>query len=93
MELIYLVIIAALIEAVWQNLKMIWKTGEVNFNKVGTLVLGIFVAVSAGMDIFAMIGIPLAVVYAGEVLTGVLVSRGANVVHELIDRIQDYGGE
>ena len=93
MELITLVIVAAIVEAVWQNLKPIWKTGELDINKLGTLFLGIFVAVYAGVDIFEIIGLPLALPFAGAVLTGVLVSRGSNVVHDLIGIIAEYEGE
>ena len=90
MELITLVIVAAIVESTWENLKPIWKTGEIDLNKVGTLVLGVLVAVYAGVDIFEIIGLPLALPIAGAVLTGILVSRGANVVHDLIGIIAEY---
>ena len=90
MELIKLLIIAACIEAIWQNLKMCWGDGRFSLDKIGTLALGVFIAVYAGLDIFAMLGIPLGINVAGAVLTGILVSRGAAVVHDLIDSISAY---
>ena len=43
MEYAQLVIVAILIEAIWENLKMIWKDRKVNINTVGVLVLSIIV--------------------------------------------------
>jgi hypothetical protein len=38
---------------------------------------------------FYMVEVPLAVPYAGAVLSGLLISRGANFVHDLLKLIQD----
>ena len=45
MEIAGLVIIAILVEAIWENLKMIWQNGKFNINMIGALVLGILICI------------------------------------------------
>ena len=47
-----------------------------------SIALGVIVCISAGADLTLLIGINLSVPYVGAALTGILVSRGANFVHD-----------
>lgn len=100
MESLYqLVLLALLIEAVWETGKMIWQEKRINVDRAGALVIGTAVAIGAGVDAFAMVGLPLSVPFLGDgavigaiigaALTGIILSRGANAVHDLIKRIQN----
>lgn len=88
MEFAQLVVIAILVEAIWENTKMIWKDKKVNVNMLGALILGILVCVLAKADVFAMVGINLSIQLIGYVLTGVIVSRGANFVNDLFKKLK-----
>lgn len=88
MDLSQIVIGAALVEAVWETGKMTYQKGKVLADRVGALVVGVGVAVAGGLDACAAVGIPMAVPFLGSVLTGVLISRGANFVHDLLGTIQ-----
>jgi hypothetical protein len=88
MDLSQIVIGAALVEAVWETGKMTYQKGKVSADRVGALVVGVGVAVAGGLDACAAVGIPMAVPFLGSVLTGVLISRGANFVHDLLGTIQ-----
>lgn len=57
------------------------------------LILGIFLCIVAGEDIFARFGITFAVPYLGSVLTGVFASRGANYASDIIGKITSVGKE
>jgi hypothetical protein len=83
------VVMALLVESVWQNLKMIWESGKFSVDKLGILLASVALCIFAKLDIFVAIGLPLDVPYVGFVCTGVLCSRGANGVHELIKKIRD----
>lgn len=87
MEYAQLVVVAILVEAIWENLKMIWQEGKFNWNMVGSLVIGIGLCVLTGVDIFPVVGLSLTIPYIGSVLTGIIVSRGANFVHDLISKL------
>lgn len=88
MDLSQIVIGAALVEAVWETGKMTYQKGKVSADRVGALVVGVGVAVAGGLDACAAVGIPMAVPFLGSVLTGVLISRGANFVHDILGAMQ-----
>ena len=85
-----LLILAAIGEAVWQTLKLVWepnanrKLGKFHPDKVGALAVGVLIAFGSGLDLPAMVGIPMSIPYLGIILTGVLISRGAGFVHDLL---------
>ena len=88
MDFAKIIIIAILVEAIWENFKMIWKDGAFNINMIGSLVLGIIVCILAKADVFGIVGIDLIFPAVGYVLTGVVASRGANFVNDLISKLQ-----
>lgn len=83
-----LIIIAILIEAIWENLKMIWQEGKFNINMLGSLILGIVVCIVTKISIFEVIGFEISINIIGYILTGVIVSRGANFVNDLFSRLK-----
>jgi len=90
MEAIQLIIVAILVEAIWENIKMIWENGKASIDRIGALVIGILVCVLTSVDIFPIVNIPIAIPIVGSVLTGIIVSRGANFVHDLLEKINAY---
>lgn len=89
MSIVTIITIALLVEAIWETLKMIWKEGKININTVGALAVGILVSILAKIDIFAMQDINLSLPVIGWILTGILMSRGANFIHDLFNKIGD----
>ena len=89
MDYAQLIIIAILIEAIWENLKMIWKDKKVNVSILGVLILSIIVCVLTSIDIFPIVGISMIVPYVGSVLTGIIVARGANFVNDLFTKLNN----
>ena len=88
MEITTLIIVAILVEAIWENLKMIWQQGKLNINMIGALILSVLVCVLARVNIFELLGVELACNIVGSILTGVIVSRGANFVNDLFGRLR-----
>lgn len=87
MEFTQVILIAILIEAIWENIKMIWQNGKFSVDKIGSLVMSILVCVLVNIDMFSLMNLNISVPFVGSVLTGILVSRGANFVHDLINKI------
>ena len=85
--IIAIVAIAFLCEAVWETLKMIWQDGKFSVDRLGAIIISVFVALIAGLDLFVLIGIPLAIPVVGFILTGLLISRGSNFVHDLYKKL------
>lgn len=83
------IILAFLVEAIYTNLRMIWDSNKFNWNNLGALIVAVLVAVVAGVDIFPALGINMIVPYVGSVLTGILISRGANVIFDVLKKINE----
>lgn len=81
-------VLAALIEAIMNTIKPIWetekRTPQFFINLAVGFVVAIGVNVLAGLDLFKLFGIPLLYPIIGTILTGVLLSRGSNFIHDLI---------
>lgn len=87
MEVQSIIILAFLVEAIWSNLRMIWDSNKFNWNNVGALVVSILVAVFTGVDVFPALGINGLIPYVGSILTGILISRGSNVIFDVLKKI------
>lgn len=87
MEYAQLVIVAILIEAIWENIKMVWQNGKFSIDKIGALVISILICILAKIDIFPIVNLSISVPVIGSILTGIIVSRGANFVHDLFNKI------
>jgi len=90
MDFFKLLVIAASLEALWETCKMFWQAGKVNADRIGAALLGVFLCIAAGVDFFALVSIPLSVPYAGMVLSGLLISRGANFIHDFLGSIERH---
>jgi len=82
---------AILVEAIINIIKNIQEK-ETSWKYWTSLVLGIavgiLVAFNWSIDIFRMIGMPDGQIpYVGAVLTGIVLSRGSNVLNDLIGRL------
>ena len=43
MEFIQLIVVSILVEAIWDNCKMIWQNGKVSIDRIGALFFGILI--------------------------------------------------
>ena len=84
-----IVVIALLAETIWENLKMVWQAGKISIDRIGALVVSIIVSMSTQLDIFSILNFGISVPYVGSFLTGILISRGANVIHDLLNKIEE----
>lgn len=86
--IIKITILALLAEAIWENLKMIWENNKFSVNRLGALILSIILAVATQIDLFKVLDIEIIPVI-GSIFTGILISRGANFIHDLLTKIQE----
>jgi hypothetical protein len=89
MDLYCLIILASIAEAVWETLKMTWQNGKAKFDKLGALAVGILISISTGLDVLKLINLPSKIPYVGIILTGILISRGSNFVHDILASINN----
>lgn len=82
-----LLIVALFTESIWETIKLIKKEKGLNTDRIGTIIVGIFICILAKVDFFKLFGINFSVEYFGYVLTGLIVSRGSNFLHDLFGSI------
>ncbi|MDV4150132.1 hypothetical protein R0131_04705 [Clostridium sp. AL.422] len=88
MENIFTIFIVALIaESVWETLKMIWQQGKISIDRIGALVVSLVICIGTRLDILRLLEIDTIIPFLGVILTGILISRGSNFVHDLLVRI------
>lgn len=88
MDFAQLIIVAILVEAIWENLKMIWQAGKFSINMIGSLVISIVLCILVKVDIFPIVGLNIAIPIIGSAFTGIIVSRGANFVNDLFKKLK-----
>lgn len=89
MELAKILILSIIGEAIWETLKMFWQEGKISKDRIGALVVCIIIVWSTDLDIMTTLGIPVKVKIIGILLTGILISRGSNFVHDLFSSVNN----
>lgn len=93
MEYIQFIVVAILIEALWENIRMIWQDGKFNINATGSLILSIAFCLLARIDIFPVVDLYFKISFIGCAMTGILLARGSNFIHDLLNRIRGNKNE
>lgn len=89
MDLSKLVIAGLIVEAVWETTKLFWQNGKANYDRIGAVAVGELVAIGANMDFLAAVGLKMNIPYVGMILTGLLISRGANFMHDIMTSLNN----
>lgn len=87
MEYSQIIIVAILIEAIWENLKMTWQNGKISIDRIGSLIISVVMCLLVNANVFSIVGLTISIPYIANVFTGIIISRGANVVHDLFEKI------
>ena len=74
---------AVLIEAVVTYAKTFAIDKKIKWQMIAAVVLSIGVCLAYSLDIPALVGIEGSVPYVGNVITGILISRGSNYIYDL----------
>lgn len=86
-----LLFLAIVIEAVITYGRTLFVDRRFQWQIAAAMLLGVGCALAFGVDLFAVAGVPAAVPYVGQVLTGILLSRGSNYVFDLIGKLTTAG--
>ncbi|MBU6137276.1 hypothetical protein [Clostridium tertium] len=92
-KLLVIVMVALIAESVWETLKMTWQEGKVSIDRIGALVVALLLAIGTRLDLLSLLDIKTSIPYLGVVLTGILISRGSNFIHDLLVKIGQVGKE
>lgn len=90
MEWFDVLFIAIVIETITELFKL-WfpefKTREWLL-RVFTILLGILICISCGVDMFLHLGITNKIPFLGCIITGLVVAGGSNIIYDIINKIR-----
>lgn len=89
MSIFCLIIVALISEAVWETIKMTWQHGKINIDRIGALATGLILAFITGIDMLYLLNISSKISPIGIILTGILISRGSNFIHDLLGAVNN----
>lgn len=89
MDFAQLLIIAILVEATWENIKMVYQKNKISISMIGSLLIAILFCTLTRVDIFPIVGLPISIPIVGSIFTGVIVSRGANIISDIFSKIKE----
>jgi hypothetical protein len=90
-----ILIIAAIIERVWEHLLQLIGEEKINLQTklLGSAVLSIAASISLQLDLLVALELSEGVTTAGVVLTGIAIGLGSNVIHDLLTIINALSGK
>lgn len=88
MNFTQLIIVSILVEAIWENIKMIYQNKKISISMIASLLISIFLCIVANIDIFPILEISISMPVIGNIFTGIIVSRGANFVNDLFSKLK-----
>lgn len=86
-NLISILVLTILGESIWETLKMTWQDGKINIDRIGALVVGLLLSFATGFNLLELVGITVQYQFVGLLCTGIIISRGANFVHDLLGNV------
>lgn len=85
-----IIVLALLTEALWQTGKLVWQEGAINISVIGAMIVGIALSLLTGADLLEAAGFTMKVPIVGQVCTGLLISRGSNFIHDILQSIAQF---
>lgn len=90
MELAKIIIMSVFVEALITYAKEMFVDKKFIWQMLASALLGIFIAIVFDIDLPKQFELVSKVAYVGNIITGVIISRGSNYVADLIKTAQSY---
>ena len=79
--------VCVVLEGIITYINSFFVIGEPHYQMILSLIFGIFIAVVYKIDLLKLANIESEIPYIGCVLTGMLISRGSNYVHDILQTL------
>lgn len=86
-QFIGIIMLAIVIEGMITYFKTMVVNGALKWQLVGSILLGSLLAVVYNVDLLNIVGFTTNVPYIGNVVTGILLSRGSNYIFDLVGQL------
>ena len=78
---------AILAESLITYFKEFFIGGNFSFSMLFSVILGIFIAIAYKIDLLEQVNLKSNISYIGNILTGILISRGRNYIYDILKSI------
>ncbi len=85
-----IVLIAALVEALTEIIKKVLPFLKADYLPAVSAVLGIILCITTQTGILEMVQTAVHIPILDYILTGILISRGSGIIHDIIDLTHNY---
>lgn len=86
-EVSKMLMVCVVLEGIITYINSFFVIGEPHYQMILSLIFGIFIAVVYKIDLLKLANIESEIPYIGCVLTGMLISRGSNYVHDILQTL------
>lgn len=90
MDITKILIMSVFVEAIITYAKEMLINKKIVWQQLVSIIFGIFVAIAYNMDLPKQFELVSAIPFVGNVITGIIISRGSNYTADLIKMIQQY---
>ena len=86
-EISKMLMVCIILEGIITYINDFFAIGELHYQMILSLIFEIFIAVAYKIDLLKLADIESEIPYIGCVLTGMLISRGSNYVHDILQTL------
>ena len=85
-----IIILSILVESIITYFQEFFENGNVSSNMILSIVLGVVIAMSYELDLPKVMGIDSKWKFMGNILTGIIISRGSNYIYDILKSISNF---
>ena len=86
-KIIEIMSFAMLTESIITYFKEFFVYGDFSFSMLFSIVLGVIIAIAYKLDLPEYLDLKSSIPYVGNILTGVLISRGSNYIYDILKTV------
>lgn len=86
-KIVEIISFSILIESIITYFKEFFVNGDFSFSMLFSIILGIVIAIAYKLDLPEYLDLKSSISYVGNILTGILISRGSNYIYDILKAI------
>ena len=86
-KIIEIISFAVFTESIITYFKEFFVYGDFSFSMLFSVILGVLIAVAYKLDLPEYLNLKSSIPYVGNILTGILISRGSNYIYDILKTV------
>lgn len=84
-----IIILSILVESIITYFQKFFENGNLSSNMILSIILGIVIAMAYELDLPKIMGFDSKWKFIGNILTGIIISRGSNYIYDILQSISN----